>query len=194
MVRAARARLIDSAVRLIRSRGVAGTAVSDLLADSGTARRSIYMHFPGGKAQLIEESVRSAGMWMDRMIEHKAAALPPAEMIRAFSDYWKQILTSSDYRSGCPVAAAAIGGHEVPEARAVAGEMFERWEHRLVRNAVAHGVPEPAATGFATMALAAMEGAVVMSLAAGSAEPLDRVSDQLLELLDHHLAEPVDRE
>ncbi|MFI2232926.1 LmrA/YxaF family transcription factor [Nocardia testacea] len=124
---------------------------------------------------------------MDRMIDEFAGALPPAKLIGAFTDYWKQILTSSDYRSGCPIAAAAVGGHEAPGARAVAGDMFERWERRLSRNAIEHGMPESTATGFATMAIAAVEGAVLMSIAAGSTEPLDRVSAQLLDLLDHHL-------
>lgn len=131
--------------------------------------------------------MRTAGLWMDRLIDESAGALPPAELARVFIDYWKHLLISSDYRSGCPIAAAAIGGHEAPEARAVAGEMFERWERRLSRNAIEHGMPESAATGFATMAIAAVEGAVLMSIAAGNTVPLDRVSAQLLDLLDHHL-------
>jgi AcrR family transcriptional regulator len=166
---------------------VAGVAVAELLAESGAARRSIYQHFPGGKAQLIEESVRSAGLWMEQMIDELASTMPPAEMLRALSDYWKHILVSSDYRYGCPIAAAAAGGHEAPEARAIAGEVFARWERRLVRNAIEHSVPEPVAAGFATMAIASVEGAVVMSIAAGSVEPIDRVSAQLIELLGHHL-------
>ncbi|MFI9538136.1 hypothetical protein ACIG56_33495 [Nocardia fusca] len=102
------------------------------------------------------------------------------------SDYWKHILVSSDYQYGCPIAAAA-GGHEAPEARAIAGEVFARWERRLVRNAIEHGAPEPVGAGFATMAIASVEGAVVMSIAAGSVEPIDRVSTQLIELLGHRL-------
>ena len=47
-----RARMVRSAAALFGSRGLSATSFSDVLADSGAPRGSIYHHFPGGKKQL----------------------------------------------------------------------------------------------------------------------------------------------
>ena len=54
----ARQRMIVSAALLIREHGVEATSFSAVLAHSGAPRGSIYHHFPGGKAQLVEEATR----------------------------------------------------------------------------------------------------------------------------------------
>ncbi len=52
-----RARMVRSAASLIRTRGVTGTSFSDVLADSGAPRGSIYHHFPEGKEQLAADAI-----------------------------------------------------------------------------------------------------------------------------------------
>ena len=47
-----RVSMISSAAALIGAHGLSGTSFSDVLADSGAPRGSIYHHFPGGKRQL----------------------------------------------------------------------------------------------------------------------------------------------
>ena len=56
----AREKMIQSTTALVRERGVEATALSDVLEHSGAPRGSIYHHFPGGKAQLVEEATRAA--------------------------------------------------------------------------------------------------------------------------------------
>ncbi|HEU0163488.1 MAG TPA: TetR/AcrR family transcriptional regulator, partial [Thermomicrobiales bacterium] len=53
-----RQKMIASAASLIASRGVNATSFSDVLADSGAPRGSIYHHFPEGKRQLAEDAIR----------------------------------------------------------------------------------------------------------------------------------------
>ncbi|WP_372442056.1 TetR/AcrR family transcriptional regulator [Nocardioides limicola] len=62
-----RERLLRSSIALVRAHGVEGTGLTELLERSGTARRSIYQHFPGGKDELIAASTRAAGSWMKRV-------------------------------------------------------------------------------------------------------------------------------
>ncbi|MFI9634156.1 TetR/AcrR family transcriptional regulator [Nocardia sp. NPDC051929] len=164
--------------------GVAGTGVADLLEQSGTARQSIYTHFPGGKTELIEESVRTAGAWIEQMIQQMAETLTPLEMLRAFVEYWKWVLVTSDYQSGCPIAAGAYGG--APGARELASQAFRRWEDHLAEQAIARGVAAHTAHSLATTTIAAIEGAVMMSIADRSITPLNRTYDQLRELFQIH--------
>ncbi|MGW6422525.1 TetR/AcrR family transcriptional regulator [Nocardia sp. NPDC055053] len=113
-----RERLIAGMIALVRERGVAGTGITDLLARSDTARRSIYQNFPRGKAELVEESTRVAGQMMSSVIAGYTATDSPVDSLAAFIQMWKDTLTSSDFTAGCPIVAAALGGPEAPLAPA----------------------------------------------------------------------------
>src|SRR5207249_1860292 len=63
-----RARMVRSAASLIRTRGVAGTSFSDVLADSGAPRGSIYHHFPEGKEQLAADAIKWTS---ERVLAHQ---------------------------------------------------------------------------------------------------------------------------
>ncbi len=193
LVTAPRERLIRTTVELIQSRGVSGVAVTELLDRSGTARQSIYTHFPQGKNQLIEASARAAGSWISAMIEQLCSA-PPLEALQAFIDYWKSMIVSSDYTAGCPIAAATFGGNEIPGAVDAAKMVFEEWESMLANNFRAANLDDALAQSLSTMTIAAIEGAVIMSVATRSTRPLDRVGKHLTELLEAHLSENHERE
>ena len=64
----ARDALISSITGLVQRRGVAGAGLSALLEDSGVARRTVYLNFPGGKAELVAEATRVAGQGLSAVI------------------------------------------------------------------------------------------------------------------------------
>jgi len=51
-------RLLAAAEELLRQVGMAGTGIKDVVARSGAPIGSVYHHFPGGKAQLVAESLQ----------------------------------------------------------------------------------------------------------------------------------------
>lgn len=183
MTESVRERLISSTVELVQRHGVAGTSIADLLERSGVARRSIYLHFPGGKNELIAASVTEAGSTIGSLIEELVTTQAPADSLSAFIGFWKQLLTGSDFAAGCPIAAAAYGGQEAPEAREQADEVFRCWQDLLTPRLIEYDVDESEASSLATMTIAAIEGAVVLCLAARETAPLDRVHAQLDTLL-----------
>lgn len=180
-----RERLINGAIDLIRRHGVAGTGITELIAHSGVARRSVYQNFPRGKQQLVEEATRVAGRLLTAALG--ATAGTPCARVEAFVRHWKNALIASDFRAGCPIVAAALAGTEVPAAPAIAAESFAEWEQILATQLVAEGMDEATAQSVATMAVASVEGAVVMSIAAGTVTPLDRVAAQLTRLIAEQL-------
>src|SRR3954447_9174933 len=121
--------MIESAALLIRERGVDATSFSDVLEHSGAPRGSIYHHFPGGKAQLVEEATRYAG---DAVVKLLSAAVDradsPVAAVEAVVGFWRTLLYSSDFAAGCPVLAATLEGDHNPGARVAAREVFQRWE------------------------------------------------------------------
>ena len=104
----ARHRMIRSQALLQRERGVAGTALPDVIEHSGAPRGSIYHHFPKGRAELAEEATLFAAEWITRNLEQALASRDPLAAHEAFIDSWLVVLRDSDFRAGCAVAAGAL--------------------------------------------------------------------------------------
>src|SRR3989440_11242798 len=102
-----RASMVRSAASLIRSRGVSATSLSDVLADSGAPRGSIYHHFPDGKAQLAEDAIRWTS---ERLLGHLRGGHPtrPSDVLERFIAIWRQVVVASGGTAGCVVAGVAI--------------------------------------------------------------------------------------
>ena len=179
----ARRRMIMSAALLIRERGVEATSFSDVIEHSGAPRGSIYHHFPGGKAQLVEEAVRAAADASAAALARSLEGEDPAEAIRLFAAGWRDVLRATDFRAGCPVVAAAVEGDRTPAARDAAAVAFTRWEHLLSAAFERGGVPAERARALATLVVAGVEGAVVLARAQHSTEPLERVADELVAIV-----------
>jgi AcrR family transcriptional regulator len=174
--------MIQSAALLMRERGVEATSFSDVLDHSGAPRGSIYHHFPDGKAQLVEEATVYAGDFIAAGLAAALAQDDPVAALRTFTDTWLAILRDSDYAAGCPVVAVAVDGDRIPGARDAAGAAFDRWQRLLAEAIAGHGVAAPRADRLATLAVASIEGGVVLSRAQRSTAPLERVAEELLAL------------
>ena len=178
-----RERMIRSAVALFRERGVHGTSFSDVLAHSGAPRGSLYHWFPGGKAQLAEEATRYAGEFIAGGLAAALADDDPVAALRRFGAIWREVLRGSDFAAGCPVVSATLEGERSPGARDAAGAAFAGWEKLLADAFAGHGVPRKRARSLATLAIAAIEGAIVLARAQRSTAPLERVGGELEALV-----------
>jgi TetR/AcrR family transcriptional regulator, lmrAB and yxaGH operons repressor len=161
-----RQRMIRSAAVLMRTRGVEATSFSEVLALAKAPRGSIYHHFPGGKAQLIEEATLYAGEFTALGL---TAALAQDDAVAAVSDF----------AAGCPVVAATLEGDRSPGAREAAALSFRRWEDLLTEGFERHIASGERARSLATLVIAALEGAVVLARADRSTAPVERVAREL---------------
>jgi AcrR family transcriptional regulator len=181
--RTAREAMLDSAITLFRERGVAATSLRDVVAHSGAPRGSIYHHFPGGKAQLAEEATQRAGDFIGALLSRLVAGEDPDRAVGSFVDYWSSALASTDFRDGCPVAAAALSEDDTEAARAVAGTAFGQWEVALASALRDRGVPAERSESLANLVVCSIEGALIVARAQRSEEPLRRVGAELRLLL-----------
>src|ERR1700689_1207415 len=102
-----RVSMISSAAALIGARGLSGTSLSDVLADSGAPRGSIYHHFPGGKDQLATEAVSWTSGRVGAFL-HAGTETTPAAVLARFMQLWRQVIVASEAASGCVVAGVAL--------------------------------------------------------------------------------------
>lgn len=179
----ARDTLIASVTGLVRRRGVAGTGLNALLEDSGVSRRTIYLNFPGGKQELVAEATRLAGNELTSIIKAAGDDIDPAHGIQLFIELWKAQLAETEMEAGCPIVAAVLGRTEAPEAAAVAADAFQSWQAILTDRLARYGVDVENARSLARTMIAAIEGAVIMSIAARSTDTLDDVGHRLAELV-----------
>ncbi len=182
--------MVRSAASLIRTRGVNATSLSEVLADSGAPRGSIYHHFPEGKEQLAQDAIRWTS---ERVLAHlrAGAAVTPSDVLKRFIDMWRQVVLTSRGTAGCVVAGVAIDT-EAGEAGQIdlVRSTFRSWTAVLAEQLRAVGVPSGRATSIALATLAGMEGALILCRAEGNAKPLDTVAEELLRLLPPKTTRP----
>jgi AcrR family transcriptional regulator len=194
-----RARMIASAAALIGSRGLSGTSLSDVVADSGAPRGSIYHHFPGGKRQLAADAIDwTSGQILDHL--RACPATTPEGVLEWFTELWRQSALASGGSAGCPVAGVALDTGPADDPAAAAGDRtagddggddlidaardaFAAWTAALAERLRATGVPAGRAGPVALATLAAMEGALIMCRAQRSAGPLEAIARELPRLL-----------
>ena len=178
-----RERMIQSALVLMGEHGVEATSFSQVIERSGAPRGSIYHHFPGGKEQLIAEATRYAG---DAVVKLMTEAVEqhedPVAAVDAITGFWRTVLYDSDFAAGCPVIAATLESDHSPAAREAAREAFQRWEQLYTEMLTRAGLPEQRARSLGSIAISAVEGAVILSRAQHTNRPLERVLDELHKL------------
>lgn len=168
---------------LLRRRGVAGTTMLEVVAETGTSRGSLYHYFPGGRSEMVEDAVRGVvAEYTDAMLA--LSDLAPAVAIPLIVDVWRSEAEASNYTAGCPVVAAALGGEAEPGVRGIAARAFADWTDAVAAWLEHTGVPPARTASLASLLLAAVEGAVIVGLAQRSSEPMVRVADELVRVVE----------
>ncbi|WP_449063985.1 TetR/AcrR family transcriptional regulator [Planomonospora algeriensis] len=178
-----RGRLLDATRDLIETGGYFGTGLNQVVAASGAPRGSLYFHFPGGKDQLVAESVRRAGREIGEALRELAESAPDAEgLVAAVIRLLGDRLEESGWRKGCPVATVALETAATSDPlHRVCSDAYGSWEDALRLRLAADGHPEPDDTAVAVLAL--VEGALLLARAHRSRDPLDRVTRRITALL-----------
>jgi TetR/AcrR family transcriptional repressor of lmrAB and yxaGH operons len=173
----ARARMVSSAATLIRERGIHGVGLREVVAHSGGPRGSLGRYFPGGKTQLVREAIDDAlaalyGELDRTLIEAETFA----EAIDMIVTPWRRLLVGHDFALGCPLAATVVDAADNDDLRNHVDEMLARWQAPVADVYIKFGASPPEAEGHALVLLAALEGALILSRARRSIDPLDTVA------------------
>lgn len=63
-----RSRLLHAALACVERNGLGGTTLEDVAAEAGLSRATVYRHFPGGRDQLVSETVTwEVGRFLSRL-------------------------------------------------------------------------------------------------------------------------------
>jgi len=180
-----RRRMVEAASRLFQSSGYRGTSWRTLVRASGTPWGSIQHHFPGGKEELgvaaVEHGTDLLGQFLASCFDGSRS---PADALTMWFEASAGLLAAGGYVEGCPVAAVAFDADSSTEGlRAACAKAFGTWTGIVAGGLRAAGLEEARAQSLAVTAVAAFEGALLMSRTLGSVEPLRQTSGSLGELL-----------
>jgi AcrR family transcriptional regulator len=180
-----RRRLVTATLRLLRRNGFHGTGLQEVLAESGAPRGSLYFHFPDGKGQLVAEAVTLAGEQSERWMRDCLDSAPTAGGgLELMLERYAVILEDSAFGIGCPVAAVTLDlGPEPGALHAACAGALDRWTELIAAALLAEGHGPAEAGALATTAIAAFEGALLLSRARRDAGPLRAVASRARALL-----------
>jgi AcrR family transcriptional regulator len=179
-----RKKMLVSSVELLRERGAGGVTVDAVLARSQAPRGSVYHHFPGGRSEIMSEALALAGDTISSIIE-RATAVGSRAALHRFGEFWNKILLDSNFNAGCPVVSVAVGGsRDDQHLQPAVAEIFRRWHQALAEAIIADGVDTRRADRLATMAVAAIEGAIILCRVQRSAAPLNDVIAEFESLVE----------
>jgi TetR/AcrR family transcriptional repressor of lmrAB and yxaGH operons len=186
MPRPSRDRLLDSAVDLLQRRGYHATGLNELLERSEAPRGSLYHYFPGGKEQIGAEAIARAGEQVAAAVAHLLRAKTSvADAVEALAGLLAAGLEASDFERGCPVATTALEVTPGSEPiRAAVQASFESWLAPLRERLQAAGFDRLEAARRADLAIATLEGALVLARARRNADVLRDAGRQLRPLLE----------
>jgi AcrR family transcriptional regulator len=169
--------MVSSAATLIRERGIHGVGLREVVAHSGGPRGSLGRYFPGGKTQLVTEAIDDALApvygELDRTLTE---AKTFAEAIDMIVMPWRVLLVGHDFALGCPLAATVVDAADNDDLRNHVDQMLARWQAPVADVYVKFGASPAEAEGHAMVLLAALEGALILSRARRSIDPLDTVA------------------
>lgn len=181
-----KSRLSASMLELIQTSGYSGTGLNAVIDHAGAPKGSVYFHFPDGKEGLGVAAVDLAAAQFAQLIaEAAASAGGAAAAVRAAMEALTAIVSNSDYRLGCPVSVVTLEmGAESQRLRNACAAAFESWIAPTAALLEAEGLDAAPARSLATVVVSTIEGAVILSRATRSAQPLTSAADVLAELID----------
>ena len=178
---ATRVKIIETAARKFRARGIDGNGLADLMAAAGLTHGGFYRHFDS-KDALVAAACGVAATELTAGLEKAAAGQSPALRHAVVAKRYLSKAHRDAPANGCPLAAM---GSELARSDAPTREAATRGFEQLIQvwAGAAGAEPSDSMRAEAMVAACALVGALTMSRIV--TDP--RMSSQILEHMREHL-------
>ena len=190
-------RIIEQAAALFNQQGYAGSSMSDLMRVTGLQKGGIYNHFRS-KDELALQAFDFA---VNRVQSEFMGALKgkrhAVERLIVILSVYERMFDEPPVQGGCPILNTAVESDDAhPALRERAQLAMDAWRillQRIVDKGIMRGELHSTvdADTVATILIATIEGAVMLSKLYGDANHLERAVNFLKTYVQHQLATPV---
>lgn len=175
--------MIGAALDLLSQSGLSALDVKQVAAASAASKASVQRAFPGGKLELataaLQEAEQGIAQWFQAVFDQRTPVAEKVELL--FADAARNV-EASGFTKGCPAVSVTLDIDRDSEGlRAVCRTLFVTWQDALATGL--DEVPEGERGEVAELILATLEGALILSRAAATKEPLLRAGRSLGALL-----------
>ncbi|WP_020672259.1 TetR/AcrR family transcriptional regulator [Amycolatopsis nigrescens] len=179
-----RTRIQEAAGRLFRQKGYTGTGLKQIATESAAPFGSIYHFFPGGKEQLADDVIRSAGLEYGYLVLTLLEDKPdPLEALDFAFRKAADDLVATGYADACPIATIALEVASTNETlRAATADVFAVWAAGATAWFGRFIPDEAQARTLAFAMINLLEGAFILSRAARDGEPLLAAGKSIVDL------------
>lgn len=189
-----RAKIIQQAAGLFNQQGYAGSSMSDIMRVTGLQKGGIYNHF-NSKEELalaaFDFAVQSSSQQFLKAVRGKRHAI---EKLQAMLQVYRQFVDDPPIPGGCPLLNTAVESDDAhPALRDRAQQAMTSWR-RLIIRIIARGIAKGEISAkadsevVATILIATVEGALMMSKLYGNEVHLERAIEHLHRYLAQELS------
>jgi TetR/AcrR family transcriptional regulator, lmrAB and yxaGH operons repressor len=181
----AREQILQTTCDLLEKQGYHGTGLNEIVRESGAPKGSLYYYFPDGKEQITAEAVLQSGRVTAERI--RAGLKTSSSAPKAIHDFILLIAENverSGFAAGGPLAAVAMETATQSERINLAcREAYRTLETAFTEKLLEDGFSASKAQQLGTFITASIEGGIILSRVAHTADPLRLVAKQLKVLL-----------
>jgi TetR/AcrR family transcriptional repressor of lmrAB and yxaGH operons len=177
-----RERMLEATIRLLRTSGLSGAGINEIVKESGAPKGSLYHFFPAGKLSLVAEALLIHGQRVqDFMNTALASREAPEEKVRALFTAFARRVEETDYSRSCAVGAVSLDlQQDVEGLRPVLADAFEEW---IVGIAMHFDFRDAKRTrSFASLIMTTIEGAYIRARAERNRRAFVESGEWLAEL------------
>ncbi len=169
-----RTRILGAATRLFQARGYHGVGINEILAEADAPKGCFYHHFPDGKSALAAEAVAVLCTEVDRLIlHHRGRGLDAGAILLLVAEGMSAWLAASKWREGSLVSV--IAQEAVPQdgrLTEAVRDAYARWRSAFADMLAEQGCEPGRATALGHLAVAVLEGGMILARVDQSVEPL----------------------
>jgi TetR/AcrR family transcriptional repressor of nem operon len=176
-----REKILKKSGILFNTKGYKATSISDITDATGLTKGAIYRHFKNKEDLEKETLFHLSGIMFGETRQRIKAQLTAGDKLRAVFSYFESYITDPVLKGGCPLLNAAIEADDAhPPLRKAALSILDILRDSvttILDNGIRYKQLKPAIDKeyYATLIIASLEGAIMMSKLRGDNDDIRRV-------------------
>lgn len=185
-----RERFLTAATTLFRRQGYSGTGLKQIVELGAAPVGSFYYFFPGGKEELALAAIARTHERYDTLLDRVFARTDDtAAAAVAWFAMAAKALEDSDFADGCPIGTVACEVASTQHAiRQSSAAVFASWRSRVADHLRSEGVEPARAAQLALLAVASLEGAILLARSDRDTRALRQTGQILADILRNAVA------